>query len=336
MGSSAIPDLARLAERPFHSFSEASAAVLDVLSQRLPGSKVLVAGLNFEQGEYRVIETRGDAIPALEPGFTLPIAESFCMHMASNSAPRVCSDAAADPIYSTLELFRAWSVHSYMGFPLELSDGARVGSLCAMSAEPGRFSSQDLELLSVAGRMLAYEWERVSREVELQRLRKHRGDPDTTDALTGVTKRQSFLSWLVHEWQAAHQGTVESYLVLVEMHGRKAAIERFGQAIGDLLLKDAARALDGQARRTDIVGRVSGNSLAAVLVGCKGEEGARAFCNRVAIAFEGITNDRPAEVVLEPRIYELSKLRSADQALEIAGQTARKVPGPVKAMTGRQ
>ena len=228
MGNSAIPDLAKLAERPFHSFSEATAAVLEVLAQRLPDSKVVVGGLNFEQGEYRVIDARGEVIPELDPGFTLPIAESFCMHMASNSAPRICPDAEEDPVYTTLELFRSWSVRSYIGFPLELSDGARVGSLCAVSPERQRFNESDLELLSVAGRMLAYEWERVAQEVELQRLRKHRGDPETTDALTGVTKRQSFLSWLVHEWQAAHQGTVESYLVLFDLHGRDEAIERFG------------------------------------------------------------------------------------------------------------
>ena len=102
------------------------------------------------------------------------------------------------------------------------------------------------------------------------------------------------------------------------------------------MLKDAARALDGQARRTDIVGRVSGDRLAVVLVDCRGEEGARAFCNRVAIGYESVTEDRAAEVELEPHVFELGKLRSADQALEIVGQTARKFPRPAKSMTGRQ
>jgi diguanylate cyclase (GGDEF)-like protein len=334
MERSAIPDLARLVERPFQSFSEATASVLEVLSARMPDVKMLVGGLNYEQGEYRVIDARGEVLPDLQPGFTLPIAESFCVHMADGSAPRLTRDAAHDAVYSGLELQRSWSVHSYVGFPLEMSDGARVGSLCAMTTEAGRFDERDLELLSVAGRMLAYEWERVAREVELQRLRKHRGDPETTDPLTGVTKRQSFLSWLVHEWQAAHQGTVESYLVLFELEGREETVERFGDAMGDLLLKDVARALDGQARRTDIVGRVGGERLAAVLVGCKGEQGAKAFCNRVAMAFKSVTDDRPVEVDLVASAHNLGRLPSADRALELAGQTVRKVPDRQEGVAG--
>jgi diguanylate cyclase (GGDEF)-like protein len=336
MGASQVPDLARLTERPFQSFSEATAAVLDVLSARLPDCRVVVAGLNYDQGEYRIIDAAGASLDEFTPGFTLPIGEAFCMHMADNSGPRLCADAASDSVYSQIDMHRSWGVCSYIGFPLELSDGSRVGSLSAMSQVPDRFTDEELDLLSVAGRLLSYEWERVAREVELQRLRKFRGDPDTTDTLTGVTTQQSFLSWLVHEWQAAHQGTVESYLVVFELEGRDAAVERLGAPVGDLLLKDAARALHGAARRTDIVGRVANDGLGVVLVGCKGREGAQAFCNRVSIAFGSLIEERPAGVELQAEIHDLGKLRSADQALELAGQTARKMSTKVRKVITRQ
>ena len=54
--------------------------------------------------------------------------------------------------------------------PLELSDGARVGSLAALSRERGRFRADHEQLLGMLARVLAYELERETNERDLRRL----------------------------------------------------------------------------------------------------------------------------------------------------------------------
>ena len=54
--------------------------------------------------------------------------------------------------------------------PLELSDGARVGALAALSPDRGRFRPDDEQLFTMLARVLAYELERESNERDLRRL----------------------------------------------------------------------------------------------------------------------------------------------------------------------
>ncbi len=58
---------------------------------------------------------------------------------------------------------------SFVGVPLELSDGRPVGTLCAMSRELHAYTAGRWELLTVLSRLLAYELERERREQLLER-----------------------------------------------------------------------------------------------------------------------------------------------------------------------
>jgi diguanylate cyclase (GGDEF)-like protein len=59
---------------------------------------------------------------------------------------------------------------SYLGEPLELSDGTRVGSLAAIHHDRGVFTAADEQLFSMLARVLASELERESNERDLRRF----------------------------------------------------------------------------------------------------------------------------------------------------------------------
>ena len=113
---------------------------------------------------------RAAATLGLRSNLATPLRESYDMAMAEERAPRLCNDLAADPVYAELGMQRRAGAGSYLGVPLELSDGARVGALAALSEQPGRFRADDEQLFTMLARVLAYELERESNERDLRRL----------------------------------------------------------------------------------------------------------------------------------------------------------------------
>jgi GGDEF domain-containing protein len=103
-------------------------------------------------------------------------------------------------------------------------------------------------------------------------------------------------------------------------------MERYGEAMANLLLKDVAEVLGGAVRRTDYLARVSPDGLSAVLVGCKGPDGALAFLGRFERALERVADGRPASLQLSYGVQRLAEADSPQQALELAEISARSAP----------
>ena len=163
--------LARLAERRFQSFSEAADGVLDLLEGELPAGSVLLGQVDSEEGELRLIDVRGEAANAIQAGSTLPLAAP------SNGGGLLDPDTLAE-----------LSVRSYLAMPLQTHGGGAI-MLCALSSGTDLFTRSHLDLLAVAGRLLAYEWESVKWRADLRRLNERLRDPERTDALTGLLNR---------------------------------------------------------------------------------------------------------------------------------------------------
>ena len=151
-------------------------------------------------------------------------------------------------------------------------------------------------------------------------------DRASTDPVTGLPNRETLLAAIERELELSKRGTVESYVVVCHLRDRETVIERYGEAMTNLLVKDVAEVLGGAIRRTDYLARVSPDGLSAVLVGCKGPEGALAFLGRVERSLERANEDRPAGLQLSYGIQRLADADSTTQALELAEISARTTP----------
>ena len=318
MSKKLLIDLGELSTERFDSFSEAARAVLSFLERRMPSGRLALGEFNYDNDEYRLLDVRGGPGDALTTGVRLPLQGSLCLHMAEERAPALTGAASADPVYASLELRRTLAIESYAGAPLELTDGTRVASLCAMSSERDLYSEAHLALLKVAARLLAYEWERVTREAKLRRLMREQGSPVTADPVTGLPHRAPFLEHVEREWHASQRDITESYVVAVRLDGLDEVRKKGGQAVGDLALRTAAELLISVNRRSDIVARVHDDRFAAILVGCKGIQGAEAYCLRLRAAFGRGMTGQLARVGVSCRIEALADLPSGTAALERA------------------
>ncbi len=184
---SAMEAAAAASAASYRSFAEATRAVLDLLGRHLPDVAVFLAHLDRGQDLHRVVDTRGGDRYGLRSNLTMPLSDSFDAHMADDRAPRVVDDVAAHPFYSRLAAQSRMAAASYLGVPLELSDGSRVGALGALSRERARFGAEDEQLFSMLARVLASELERETNARDLKRLNdKLRSQASGLEALATV------------------------------------------------------------------------------------------------------------------------------------------------------
>ena len=153
----------------YRSFADATRAVLDLLERHYAGTTVFLAHLDRAQSLHRVVDSRGGGF-GLRANHTMALEESWCVHMADGTSPRLCNDPAAHPVLGGLGAQRRLAPGAYLGVPLELSDGSRVGSLAALSPTPDRFADDDERLFGMLARVLAAELERETNERDLRRL----------------------------------------------------------------------------------------------------------------------------------------------------------------------
>lgn len=306
--------LSRLASRRFGSFADAATHVLDLLESAAPGGELVLGQVDWDEGICRVLDARGDAVTR---GATIPLAHDV---PPNGVAGGELLDAAS---------LAALAPGTWAAAPLDAADGRVVGVLLACGAGGGAPGREVAQLLLVGARLLSYEWESISSRAELRRLGELARDRERTDPVTGLPNRAALLHELTREWELAKRGTVESYLVVCHLRDREALVERFGDAMANLLLKDVAEVLGGAVRRTDHLARVSPEALTTVLVGCKGPAGAHAFLGRFERSLERVTASRPASLQLSYGIHPLADSESPEEALANAELSARAAPAKV-------
>lgn len=154
----------------YQSFADATRSVLDLLEQQLPQTAIFLAHLDRQHDLLRIVDARGGGAFGLRSNLAIPLSDSFDVHMADGRAPRRCDDVIGPPVYGRVAAQARFGAGSYLGATLELSDGTRVGTLSALSREPGRFREYHERLLEMLARVLAVELERETDKRDLRRL----------------------------------------------------------------------------------------------------------------------------------------------------------------------
>jgi diguanylate cyclase (GGDEF)-like protein len=154
----------------YRSFADATRSVLDLLEAHLPDATLFLSHLDRSHNVHRIVDTRAGESFGLQANQATPLRDSYCGRMADDLGPRRCDDLGADAVYARLDVQQQLGAASYLGVPLELSDGSRVGSLAALSRTPSRFTDGDEQLFGVLARVLSSELERESSTRDLQRM----------------------------------------------------------------------------------------------------------------------------------------------------------------------
>ena len=319
-----LQSLFPLISRRFQSFAEATDAALDMLATQVPG-EIVLGQIEAGDDRMRVLDVRGASTIGIERGAMLPLARVQQTNGMGPDESVLEGTTGIDDLEASH--LQSLGLAEWVALPLEMSDGAVVGIVAALSRRQGDYDAEHVVLLGLTARMLAYEWERVHTRTELRELRQRIGAANNADTDTGLAGRAGFLDMLQREWKLARRGTVDSMAVCFRV---EAGDERVGSPVAVLALKDAAEALAGAARSTDQIGRIGAMELGVAMIGCEDEAGVEALAQRFEHGLRRVTHGRPVEVSVTHGSISLADTTSAEDALE---QAERALAGDVIAAT---
>ncbi|WP_245602589.1 GGDEF domain-containing protein [Solirubrobacter soli] len=185
----------------------------------------------------------------------------------------------------------------------------------------GRIHAEALDPLREAGALLA-EALRSEHGAEPHRQEQALRELSWRDRLSGLSNATRFREELeTANARAAAGGDGGTFVGLVKIANFRALTERMGQAVAELVLKDAARSLAAQANHVDVLARVGPATFGCVLYGRRATE-AEYFCRAVEDLVVATGRRRDTTVVVRTAHQRLGLGMSADEAWEGVAEKA--------------
>jgi two-component system, cell cycle response regulator len=169
---------------------------------------------------------------------------------------------------------------------------------------------------------------------ELEEVNRQLRQLSITDGLTGLYNHRHIHELLQEEYERSKRSGEPLGVAMLDLDRFKLLNDTYGHQMGDHVLAETARILDGNAREVDVIGRYGGEEFMAILPNAD-EEAAVQFAERVRAAVEQKSYDsNGTEIrmtvsggVASARADEISfpdeLIRLADRALYEAKDSGR-------------
>jgi diguanylate cyclase (GGDEF)-like protein len=178
-------------------------------------------------------------------------------------------------------------INSILSAPLRRGGGEPVGLLVLTEDEPGKFTAEDLELLTMVAVQAAVLISNalLHQQVELTAV---------TDGLTGLYNHRHFQERLQQELERRERSQERVSLLLLDIDHFKKINDTYGHPFGDIVIKALSAKLASLARRVDVVARYGGEEFVMILVNTD-RKGCRTTAQRVLSEVREIKIPREGE-----------------------------------------
>lgn len=154
-----------------------------------------------------------------------------------------------------------------------MDDDRRLGILVCFFGRARQFDDQFFDLQKALGRQASQTLVRVRLQRQLAFLALH-------DQLTGVANRQLLEQSLEAALEAAAARDEPLAVLFLDVDEFKSINDRFGHAVGDMVLVELAVRLSAGVRSEDVVGRIGGDEFVAICANAD-EAAATAIAERI-------------------------------------------------------
>lgn len=177
---------------------------------------------------------------------------SFCAHSINQSDIFIVEDAIKDPRFFDNPLVtKEPFIRFYAGYPLNINQDHRVGTLCLIGVEPRVFNEEEIASLTDLGKMV---------EAELLSITQ-----STLDPLTTISNRRGFELLAKHALLSCKRMKTGAALIFFDLDFFKEINDNYGHQSGDKMLYDFAHILMSAFRESDVIARLGGDEFVVLL-----------------------------------------------------------------------
>lgn len=138
-----------------------------------------------------------------------------------------------------------------LGVPLLNDDRKCIGVLGVESLDAGRYTQMDLKLLAAIASIASNALSRAHMYQQMERLA-------TIDGLTQIPNHRHFQTLITQQVETAARYNQTASLMLFDIDHFKSFNDTYGHPVGDQVLKEVARCVQGAVRSSDILARYGG------------------------------------------------------------------------------
>lgn len=267
-------DLERSRVNTLHSFN-----LLDTASETEFENIIdlVKASLNAEMAAISLIDSDRQwfkAIRGLDVSET-PRSVAFCDYTIRQNEVLAVENTLEDERFAENPFTtEAPGLRCYLGAPLIMSNGHRIGSMCIFGTEPRTFTQTERSMIQSFAAL-------VVSQIELRQIA-------STDGLSGLMTRTAFIDQLQATMSRAKTTGIPVCLMMADIDHFKAINDTYGHAVGDRVIQAVATVLRKNCRGEDRAGRLGGEEFGVLLRDMKPEAMNRA-AERIRAAVEALT-----------------------------------------------
>lgn len=222
---------------------------------------------------------------------------ALCSHTIAGRGAFMVPDTTLDERFRTNRLVVGEPhIRSYAAHPIAAPDGATVGTVAVLDRLPRPFGDEDGRVLAALARLA---------ELELAAPRLRLQDPQT-----GLANRRGFAVRAEAVQAACLRRGVPLVLMLVDVEPPFVVLPSLGDDVPSAV-PTVAGVLARTLRSSDLVGRLSGNRLAAVLVGARSADAAaERLAARIEAQYRTVSHDVPPRFHVASATSQPGRLRS--------------------------
>ena len=218
-------------------FREASERILAILSKFVHVNTLFVA---VNDGTINQIVKVYNRDEQLVTEGVHPYNETYCSHVCNHyNDILMIEDTTKDPLTADMQVTSNIGATTFIGIPITLKDGTRVGTLCGMSRDGFILTDAEIDILNGAAAFLAYA-------IELE-------NAVYKDSITGSYTRR-YVERVYETWLPEHPHITALVLNIgpVELFNKLEGYE-----VGEHMLRAVAKRIRDSVHSDDILARVS-------------------------------------------------------------------------------
>ncbi|MFY7820116.1 MAG: diguanylate cyclase [Rhodoluna sp.] len=197
---------------------------------------------------------------------------AFCAHAILGENPLVVSDATLDDRFKDNPLVTsAPTIRAYAGYPLDMGDCRKVGTLCAIDTKPREFDAEDLEILEDLAAMTRSELQNAALSQGYREMLDELNAAERAaliDHLTRLWNRAGGENLLTREWEIAQRNSTPVAIGILDIDHFKKVNDTYGHDVGDQVIVHVGKTVLTALRPYDIVCRWGGEEFLLICPGC--------------------------------------------------------------------